>query len=180
MFSYHALFLQFPLFQFFNYELLVTMSFFFFLLFALLQEKGQLGSYFKELSIEARSKFSRHLDSREDMISELSLYLDRSISKMRKILLSYEVASKDILFYLQYIIKKLSYIFVISRVKSYLENVDTITRHLSLQIRHYLTHDLFMNSFKSSKNQQLLNNSSTRRRRIILPTKKLKLTEPLA
>ena len=150
MFSYNALFSQFPLFQFFNYELLVTMSFFFFLLFALLQEKGQLGSYFAHLCAEQKSKFSRHLDLRNDLLADLTSYLDRSLSKVRKIFLSYETASKDILLSLQHVSKKLSNNLAITRVKYYLDNVDITTKNLSIQIRLYLTHDLFLSSRSST------------------------------
>lgn len=46
------------IFLFFNYELLVVICFFFFLIFALLAEKGQLGSYLQDISVDQRSKFS--------------------------------------------------------------------------------------------------------------------------
>jgi hypothetical protein len=47
------------IFLFFNYELLVVICFFFFLIFALLAEKGQLGSYLQDISVDQRSKLSR-------------------------------------------------------------------------------------------------------------------------
>ncbi len=44
------------IFLFFNYELLVVICFFFFLIFALLSEKGQLGSYLRDTSLLERAK----------------------------------------------------------------------------------------------------------------------------
>lgn len=59
-------------FFFCNYELLVMVCFFSFLFFAILSERGQLDSYLQELSIDARSKLSRHSPARQNMIRELS------------------------------------------------------------------------------------------------------------
>jgi len=44
------------IFLFSNYELFVVICFFFFLIFALLAEKGQLGSYLRDTSLLERAK----------------------------------------------------------------------------------------------------------------------------
>lgn len=147
MYSYQSLFSKFYLFQFFGYELLVTMSFFFFLLFiVLLDQQGDERPsvrFFQEISLEARSKFSRHLDSREEMMRELSSHWLHSMNHVSRLMRSYEATSKDILLCLRHSVARASNIYAISRAKSYLDGVATRSRHLSLQIRLYLTHGLF-------------------------------------
>ena len=138
MFSYYYNYLFF----FCNYELLVVVCFFSFLFFLLISDKGSFGSYLHELSQEARSKFSRHLDARENMIHELSLSLDRSVSKIRKIVFSFASVSFDILFSLQHIVKKLSSTYSVFQVKYRLDAILLATKSLELQIRLYLTRDL--------------------------------------
>ena len=113
--------------------------------FAILQEKGQLGSYLQELSIDARSRIERHLAVRENMIQELAICLQRSVSTMKKIIMSYEMASLDTLAYLQYAIKKLLFTYTVLQVKYFLSATEERTQSLSLQIRFYSTHELFVN-----------------------------------
>lgn len=129
----------------FNPELLVMVCCFLFLFFAIIQEKGQLGSYLQELEGIRRAAIERHLAVRENMIRELEIYLERSVERMRKIMMSYEMASRDSLVTLQHIIKKLSNTYIVLQVKYFLNSVEIRTQYLSLQIRLYLTHDLFVN-----------------------------------
>lgn len=160
MYSYQSLFSKFYLFQFFGYELLVTMSFFFFLLFAVLLD-GQSDRasdrpsvrFFQEISLEARSKFSRHLDSREEMMRELSSHWLHSMNRTRKLASSWEYNSQDILLCLRHSVARASTIYAISRAKSYLDGVATRSRHLSLQIRLYLTHGLLAAPFQGAAAQ---------------------------
>ena len=56
---------------------------------------------------------------------------------------SYEATSQDMLFSLQHIVKKLSQTYTVLQVKYYLYTIILRTQVLSLQIRLYLTHDLF-------------------------------------
>jgi len=129
---------------FFNYELIVLVCFLLFLFFALVSEKGALGSYLQELSIDARSKLSRHLSVRQEMIQELSSYLDRSASKIKMITSTFLSSSQDILVSLQHVIKKLAKSYTVLQVRYYLDTVLIRTQYLSLQIRSYLTNDLFV------------------------------------
>lgn len=84
------------------------------------------------------------------------------MSQIRKILASYEATSQDMLFSLQHIVKKLSQTYTVLQVKYYLDSIILRTQVLSLQIRLYLTHDLFSpqgNNFLSvetQKNSQVL------------------------
>lgn len=123
------------------------MSFLFFLLFVvLLDQQGDdrpSVRFFQEISVEARSKFSRHLDAREEMMRELSAHLVHSMNHTKRLVQSYEATSKDILLYLRYSVARASNIYAIARAKSYLDGVATRSRQLSLQIRLYLTHGLF-------------------------------------
>ena len=67
------------IFLFFNYELLVVICFFFFILFALLFEKGQLGTSLYEISLEQRSKLTRATALRIVAANELLSFLDKSL-----------------------------------------------------------------------------------------------------
>lgn len=133
------------IFLFFNYELLVVVCFFFFIIFALLSEKGQLGTYLYDISLEQRSKISRYLNQRETMTRDLLIFLDKSVSEIKKISLSYDNASYDLLLNLQYITKKLLLSLTIFQIRSYLEIVTLRTQYLSFQIKLYLTNGLFVN-----------------------------------
>ena len=55
---------------------------------------------------------------------------------------SYEATSRDMLFSLQHIVKKLLQTYTVPQVKYYLDATINRTQVLSLQIRLYLTHDL--------------------------------------
>jgi hypothetical protein len=112
---------------------------------AILQEKGRLGSYLQELSIDGRSKIERHLAVRENMIQELAICLQRSVSTMKKIIMSYEMASLDTLAYSQYAVKKLLFTYTVPQVKHSSSTTEERTRSLSLQIRFYSTHEPFVN-----------------------------------
>lgn len=129
----------------FNPELLVMVRFFPSLSFAILQEKGQLGSYLQDLSIDARSRIERHLAIRENMIQELAIYPERSVNTIKKIMASYEGASLDTVTCLQHAIKKLLFTYTVLQVKYFLSPIEDRTQSLSLQIRFYLTHELFVN-----------------------------------
>jgi hypothetical protein len=129
----------------FNPELLVMVCFFLSLSSAILQEKGQLGSYLQELSIDARSRIERHLSVRENMILEPAIHLERSVNTIKKIMASYEGASLDIPICLQHAIKKLLFTYTVPQVKYFSSSIEDRTQSLSLQIRFYLTHELFVN-----------------------------------
>lgn len=149
------------IFLFFNYELLVVVCFFFFLIFALLSEKGQLGTYLYDISLEQRSKISRYLAQREIMARELVSFLDKSIFEIKKLSSSYDNASYDLLLNLQYIVKKLLLCLTFSQIRTYLEIVTLRTQYLFFQIKLYLTDDLFVNkSFKLKRSQNTKINSS--------------------
>lgn len=132
-----------------NYELLVVIRFFFFIFFALLSENGQLSSFFSDLSLERKSILSRHLSLRLNLLRDLLFFLDISFSKLRKIFFSYDNSSLDLLFFLQFSIKRLSISLVSSHICSYLDNLSLRTSFLSFEIRSYLTRDLF--SISSSR-----------------------------
>ncbi len=141
MFSYYYNYIIFL----FNPELLVLICFFLFLFCVILQEKGQLGSYLQELSIDARLKIERHLFIRETIILELAHYLERSVNTIKKIMASYESASLDTLVCFQHTIKKLLFTYTILQIKYFLSSIEDRTQSLFLQIRFYLTHELFVN-----------------------------------
>jgi len=141
MFSYYYNYIIFL----FNPELLVMVCFFLFLFFAILQEKGQLGSYLQELSMDARSRIERHLAVRENMIQELAICLQRAMGTAKKMAMSYEMASLDTVAHLQCVIKKLLFTYTVLQVKYFLSSIEERTQSLSLQIRFYLTHELFVN-----------------------------------
>lgn len=140
MFSYSYNYILF----FFNYELIIPTCFFFFLFFVLISDKGQIGNSLKELSFEYKTKLSKHLILRETILQELTLYLDRSISQIKRISLSYEITSHDILFYIQFIVKKLTLNYTILQIKYYHDILITRTQSLSLEIKHYFTQHLFI------------------------------------
>jgi hypothetical protein len=135
--------------------------FFFFLIFALLAEKGQLGTYLYDISLEQRSKISRYLEQREIMTQELLSFLDKAIFEIKKISISYDNASYDLLLNLQYITKKVLISLSFSQIRTYLEIITLRTQYLSFQIKLYLTNDLFVNkSFKLKRSQNQKINSS--------------------
>ena len=119
MFSYYYNYIFF----FCNYELLVMVCFFSFLFFLLISDKGAVGSYFQDLSQDARSKIERHLETRETMIQQLSSSLLLSEQHLRKIILGSFGASRDAIFSLQHIVKKLSRQHHINQTKHCLNNV---------------------------------------------------------
>ncbi len=149
------------IFLFFNYELLVVIRFFFFLIFALLSEKGQLGTYLYDISLEQRSKISRYLAQREHMARDLVSFLDKSIFEIKKLSSSYDNASYDLLLNLQFIVKKLLLCLTFSQIRTYLDIVTLRTQYLSFQIKLYLTDDLFVNKlFKLKRSHNSKINSS--------------------
>jgi hypothetical protein len=129
-----------------------------FLFFALIAEKGAIGSYLQELSIDARAKLFKHLSLRQEMIQELSSYLDRSASKMKMITTTFLSSSQDTLYSLQHVVKKLSKSYTVLQVRYYLDGVLARTHYLSLQIRLYLTNDLFV-----EKSYALTSNSASKK-----------------
>ena len=142
------------IFLFFNYELLVVICFFFFLIFALLSEKGQLGTYLYDISLEQRTKITRTLVQRSFMLRELLSFLDKSIFEIKKIAVSCDTASQDLLLNLQYITKKILLGLTFSQIRNYLETITLRTQYLSFQIKLYLTYDLFINkSYKLIRSQ---------------------------
>ena len=102
-----------------------------------------IGSYLQELSIDARAKLSRHLLIRQEMIQELSSYLERSSSKIKMITSTFSSCSQDILYTLQSTVKKLSKSYTVLQVRYYFDTILVRTQYLSLQIRSYLTNDCF-------------------------------------
>ena len=123
----------------------MLICFFVFLFCAILLEKGQLTAYFIALETEAKSKFSRAFAKRQSMLRELSVHLGRSMSKMRKIMISHETTSRDILSSLQHIVKKSANTYTTLQVKYRLDEVILYcaTQSLSAEIRGYFTNDLF-------------------------------------
>lgn len=83
---------------------------------------------------------------------DLSSHLDRNISNMRKIMLSYENVSYGNVLHLQSVVRNLSNAYVILRAKSYSDSIDTRTQYLSLQIRLYSTHGLFTDKVHALRN----------------------------
>jgi hypothetical protein len=138
----------------FNPELLVMVCFFLFLFFAIPQEKGQLGSYLQELSIDARSRIERHLAIRENMIQELAIYPERSVNTIKKIMASYEGASLDTVARPQHAIKKSLFTYTVPQAKYFSSSIEDRTQSLSLQIRFYLTHELSVNRSYNSVHAQ--------------------------
>ena len=122
--------------------------FFFFLFSIILVENGQFGSYLQELSIQAKSKLSRCLDVRQNMIQELSLHLDRAMSEMKRIIVSCDTTSQDILSSLQYVTRESARRGTMFQIERRLKEVAFHTQSLSLQMRGYFTHDLFATSSK--------------------------------
>lgn len=134
------------LFIFFNYELLVVVCFFFFLIFALLSEKGQLANYFRDSSLAQRALFAKFLSRRQALARDLvSAFEEKSILEMGKLAQSYENASYDLLGNFHYLTKKLASSLAITQVRNYLETITLRTQYISLQIKLFLTHDLFGN-----------------------------------
>ncbi len=146
------------IFLFFNYELLVVLCFFFFLIFALLSENGQLGTYLSDVSLEQRHKFARHLSQRALMIRELLVFLDKSVFEIKKISTSCDSSAQDLLLNLQFITKKLLVSLTFSQIKSYLDIITLRSQYLIFQIKLYLSTDLFINKtfkIKRSQNEKL-------------------------
>lgn len=141
---------------FFNYELLVLISFFFFLIFILLSEKGQLSNYLYNISNEQYIKNNKILSQRLLTINELLLYLNKCDIEIKKIKIIYEIMSNDVILNLQYIIKKLLINLINLKIYNYLNIIKLRTQYLLFQINIYLTHDLFIN--KSWKLKNIKNN----------------------
>jgi hypothetical protein len=151
------------LFLFFNYELLVVLCFFFFLLFALISEKGQLGTYLYDVSLEQRIKLTRYLNQRNIMTRELIMFLEKSIFEIKKIATSYDHSSDDFLLNLQYLTKKLLLSFTFSQIKTYLDIITLRSQYLAFQIKLYLSTDLFINkTFKFKRSQSAKMNTTQR------------------
>jgi hypothetical protein len=142
MFSFNS-FGSLDLYLFFNYELLVVICFFFFLFFVLLSENGQLSSFFLDLSLERKSLLSRHLSHRLFLLRDLLFFLVSSATQLRKIFFSYDHSSLDLLFSLQFSVKKFSLFLLSSHIRSYLDTLSLRTHFLSFHIKKYLTHYLF-------------------------------------
>ena len=138
MYSYSSNYLYF----FFNYELLVLVCFLFFVFFVLMTEKGQLGSYLQDLSLETQSKIDRHLTIRSSMITELNNRLNSWITKIRKIAVSYGASSQDIINSLQYVVKNLAKTYTILQVKARLDEIILRTKYLSWELRSYIANAL--------------------------------------
>ena len=97
--------------------------FFSFLFFLLISDKGALGSYLQELSQDARSKIERHLEARENMIQELSLSLASTERRLNGMLQGSFDTSRDALFALQHIVKKLSRLHIRMQTKYRLDGI---------------------------------------------------------
>jgi predicted CDP-diglyceride synthetase/phosphatidate cytidylyltransferase len=101
-------------------------------------EKGQLGSYLQDVSLEAQSKLDRHLTIRQNMIAELNNRLNASITKIKKITISYGLTCQDIIMSLQYVVKNLSKIYTLLEIKARLDEILFRTKYLSLELQYYL------------------------------------------
>ena len=75
------------------------------------------------------------------MIKELATYLKKSLRQIKSISQSYEKASQDILFTLQYIIKKLTINTTVLRVKYHNDLLIYRTNLLTLEIKNYFTQE---------------------------------------
>lgn len=169
MFSYSYNYILF----FFNYELIIPTCFFFFLFFVLISDQGQIGNSLKELSTESKQKLLKHLELRVNMIQDLASNLDRSVAQIKRISLSYELASNDILNSLQYIVKKSSINYTLAQIKYYHSTLIHRTNVLSLDIKQYFTNDLFLEKsydltkVSQSSTSPAHKNTSVRTQRII-------------
>lgn len=137
MFSYPSNYLLF----FYNYELIIPTCFFFFIFFVLIFDQGQIGNGLKQVSVETKKKIWKQLEIRERMIKELATYLKKSLRQIKSISQSYEKASQDILFTLQYIIKKLTINTTVLRVKYHNDLLIYRTNLLTLEIKNYFTQE---------------------------------------
>lgn len=128
---------------FFNYELLVLVCFLLFIFFALISENGVLGSYLQEISVESKKKMLKYLLTRDQLIQDLINSLDKSLSKTKMIMTTLLSLSEDILVIFQYRCKTLAKRREVLRVRYFLDNLILKTQYLTLQIRSYLTKELF-------------------------------------
>jgi hypothetical protein len=143
---------------FFNYELIVLVCFLLFLFFAIISEKGKIGSYLHEVSDETRRKYSRILVRRLELIQELENTLDRTVSRLRLITGTLLSLTEDTLTILVYTNKRLSKSFAVRKIRNRLDAVLLKTQYLSTQIKIYLTEELFVQKNYSLKTE----NSSTK------------------
>lgn len=119
-------------------------------------EKGQLGSYLQDLSLEAQSKLSRHLTQRQNMILELNNRLNLSITKMRRVASSYGLSSQDIIISLQNTTKNLAKTYTIFQVKARLDEILLRTKYLSWELQSFLTNVLIVQrSHKKKRTKKL-------------------------
>ena len=131
---------------FFDQQLIITTCFFFFLFFILLSDKGQIGSSLADSSSDSISKLSKSLALRETLLTDLSLFLDKSISHTKRLSFSYHSSSHDLLFSFQFLIKKLSTNFTLSQIKAFQDVLIFRTQLLSSEVKNYFTHQLFSHS----------------------------------
>lgn len=111
---------------------------------AILQEKGQLGSYLQEPPIDARSRIERHLAVRENTIQEPPIRPQRAMVTARKMAMSHETASLDTVAHLRCVIEKSLFTYTALQVKYSLSPIEDRTQSLSLRIRSYSTHEPFV------------------------------------
>jgi len=131
---------------FLNPEIIVMVCFFFFFFFVIMSEKGKFGSHLQELSIEARSKMYKQLALRVERIEELASVLDAWSSKTKQFAHSSMRASISILKDAQAVVKVVGNTQKQSQVLYTLQALETSTQYFALQIRLYLTQDLFLNT----------------------------------
>lgn len=115
---------------FINYELLVVVCFFLFIMFILLAEQGSLGSSLQQISHDQRSKLVRALSERSEAGLLLIAYLEKSVASLTRINTNYTQVSNNILLHLQNTTQKIVGIHLSYQVRSYLDNLTLSTQFI--------------------------------------------------
>jgi len=122
---------------FFDQGLIVLICFSLFSSFAILSDNGQLSSFLQESQVDARSKLSRHLAVRSDMITESIACHDQATARMKKIAGSYGTALSDIAAMLGIISRKLLVLRTAARVRYACDTLASSSRLASSAARGY-------------------------------------------
>jgi hypothetical protein len=128
---------------FLNPEIIVMVCFFFFFFFLVMSEKGKFGSYLQEISIEARSKMYKQLARRVELIQELGNFFDTWSLKTKQFTHLNIRASIGILEAVKAASNVVGNCQKQALVLYTLQALETETQYFALQIRLYLTQDLF-------------------------------------
>ena len=90
------------------------------------------------------------------MVVDLMAYLAKSLSVLVGILHSYRNASQDILYSLQFSVRRLSHTYAILQIKYFNETIISRSQYLSFEIKRFFTHDLFADQSSFSASQKNL------------------------